>query len=123
MSRSIESIADTMLDGPWVWRQLGGKLMLTTAHGGAQIILVHGRRQIETRDLRDGLLRPIRPEDEIARMIEATPHMLAALQAAERWLYNGFEPDNQSNAHRVVCAAIAAAVGDRSERQRSMASR
>lgn len=35
--------------------------------------------------------------------------LVAALKRARGYLYNGFEPDNQSKAYEDVCAALAAA--------------
>ncbi len=51
------------------------------------------------------------PNVENARLIAAAPELLAALKLARDVTYNGFEPENQSDAHKRICAAIAKAEG------------
>lgn len=71
------------LTTPWVWHRPGGELMLTTDGGGMLVILAaQHKRAIMTRDPKTGLLRPIREDDAVARMIAAAPKMLAALRGA-----------------------------------------
>lgn len=47
-----------------------------------------------------------------AVLIAAAPDMLEALEVAREYLYNPFEPDNQSRAWHTVCAAIVKAKGN-----------
>lgn len=67
--------------GPWGWHSFGGRMSLVTETGGAKVILIpQGRSQIQTRDPETGLLRPIRPEDNVARLAAAAPDLLTALR-------------------------------------------
>lgn len=64
----------------WAWREFGGRLMLVTASGGARVILAPQRPgHIQTRDLETGALRPIREDDDVARLIIAAQDLYAAL--------------------------------------------
>lgn len=76
------------LDG-LAWRNFGSvnygsALMLVTVTGGSQAVLTAAavpRKPaiIQTRDPKTGMLRAIREDDDVARLLAAAPDMLAAL--------------------------------------------
>ncbi|TMJ05798.1 MAG: hypothetical protein E6G97_01995 [Alphaproteobacteria bacterium] len=84
----------------WCWRRFGDVLMLVTETGGALVILAPSRRkakpEIQTRDLKTGMLRAIHKDDEAAQLIAAAPdHLLIAramtlsIATFERWQHPG----------------------------------
>jgi hypothetical protein len=78
----------------WAWRDFGSELMLVTQTGGAQVVLCAGiplkrtggrmKAALATRDAETGLLRSIKPDDEVAVLIESAPRLRMALQGARQ---------------------------------------
>ena len=68
----------TDIPGPWTWRNFGAGWMLTTAHGGAKVVLTAGtdeagRPALMVRD-EDGILEPITPDHWLAEaMLRLAP--------------------------------------------------
>jgi len=80
------------LDGPWTWRDFGDGLMLTTARGGAKIVICAGRDgKLQVRD-EDGVLVTITPEHPVALLLAAAPDLYEALEKAAPHLCSSLCP-------------------------------
>lgn len=82
-------LAEVIAD-EWLWREMGGEMILVTAHGGARVVIAPPssmRRQppaIMVPTAQDGgghVLRPIKPDHPIAIALAALPDMAKALRA------------------------------------------
>lgn len=65
---------------PWWWQSFGGSLNLFSSPGARVVLSAPHRSRIETRDPETGMLREVRADDEVARLIAEAPAMLDALQ-------------------------------------------
>ncbi len=88
-------------DLPWSWADFGSGMMLVTEGDGAQVILCATKEMgvgkkiqplLSTRDEKTGRLRPLTPEDEVAKLIETAPRLRWALQGARQAIADA--PDN-----------------------------
>ena len=59
---------ETVAQEEWTWRDFGAGMMLVTQHRGAKVVLCAGANVLEVRG-DDGVLRPLHPDDEVARVI------------------------------------------------------
>lgn len=113
---SVASVRPPAFLEGMVWRNFGsvnhgGALMLVTVTGGAQAVLTAAAvprkpAVIQTRDPKTGILRPIREDDDVARLLAAAPLLLAAAQGARDFLVADYraainDPANQI-AHNVL---------------------
>src|SRR4051812_13881975 len=81
-------LAEIMGDS-WLWREMGGEMILVTEHGGARVVIAPPsamRKQppaIMVPTEQSGgahVLRPITPDHPIAKVLAAVPAMVDALR-------------------------------------------
>lgn len=73
-------------EGPWCWREFGGKLMLVTERGGSKIVLCPSRNAVIQTRGDSGVLCRLVEDHDVAHLIATAPSLYEALEAGERLL-------------------------------------
>lgn len=85
----LEILADD-----WLWRSMGGEMILVTEHGGARVVIAPSRAPTKTRTHQRGphivtpteqeggghVLRPIAPDHPLALVLAAVPQLVQVVR-------------------------------------------
>lgn len=66
-------MAESTAFEPWRWANFGAHLTLVTKHRGEKVILAPNTYALQTRCQETGVLRPLHPDDDVAKVIEVAP--------------------------------------------------